>query len=121
MGLLPIGASEPAQRGPLGDWGRWKASTGTYFFIDASTCLIPSLTTSTLDMILEGILSNPHVCWWMVGGSNPRPPHCERGALPAELTTHSYHRRLGLETERKLSPKAISLSNLKLDDRTSIR
>ncbi len=26
--------------------------------------------------------------WWMVGGSNPRPPHCERGALPAELTTH---------------------------------
>jgi hypothetical protein len=27
--------------------------------------------------------------WWMVGGSNPRPPHCERGALPAELTTHS--------------------------------
>ncbi len=28
----------------------------------------------------------------MVGGSNPRPPHCERGALPAELTTHSNRR-----------------------------
>src|SRR5262249_58522474 len=27
--------------------------------------------------------------WWTVGGSNPRPPHCERGALPAELTAHS--------------------------------
>jgi hypothetical protein len=26
--------------------------------------------------------------WWTVGGSNPRPPHCERGALPAELTAH---------------------------------
>ena len=26
----------------------------------------------------------------MVGGSNPRPPHCERGALPAELTTHNW-------------------------------
>src|SRR5512140_2207085 len=23
--------------------------------------------------------------WWSRGGSNPRPPHCERGALPAEL------------------------------------
>ena len=28
--------------------------------------------------------------WWTVGGSNPRPPHCERGALPAELTAHIY-------------------------------
>ena len=26
----------------------------------------------------------------MVGGSNPRPPHCERGALPAELTAHTF-------------------------------
>ena len=25
------------------------------------------------------------VCWWTMGDSNPRPPHCERGALPAEL------------------------------------
>jgi hypothetical protein len=31
------------------------------------------------------------VLWWMVGGSNPRPPHCERGALPAELTTHNRY------------------------------
>ena len=23
--------------------------------------------------------------WWRGGGSNSRPPHCERGALPAEL------------------------------------
>src|SRR5215472_14249931 len=23
--------------------------------------------------------------WWSRRGSNPRPPHCERGALPAEL------------------------------------
>ena len=26
--------------------------------------------------------------WWTVGDSNPRPPRCERGALPAELTAH---------------------------------
>src|SRR5580698_1473311 len=23
--------------------------------------------------------------WWSRGESNPRPPHCERGALPSEL------------------------------------
>jgi hypothetical protein len=23
--------------------------------------------------------------WWTWGGSNPRPPRCERGALPTEL------------------------------------
>jgi hypothetical protein len=26
--------------------------------------------------------------WWTWGGSNPRPPRCERGALPAELHAH---------------------------------
>ena len=27
--------------------------------------------------------------WWSIGGSNPWPPDCEPGALPAELTPHS--------------------------------
>ena len=26
--------------------------------------------------------------WWTAGGSNPRPLHCERSALPAELAAH---------------------------------
>ena len=26
--------------------------------------------------------------WWSGRGSNPRPPHCERGALPSELPPH---------------------------------
>ncbi len=26
--------------------------------------------------------------WWTAGGSNSRPPRCERGALPAELAAH---------------------------------
>src|SRR6266850_6810399 len=26
--------------------------------------------------------------WWTARGSNPRPPRCERGALPAELAAH---------------------------------
>ena len=38
-------------------------------------------------------------------GSNSRPPHCERGALPAELTAHV--RLNGFE----LSPMQVSLSN----------
>jgi hypothetical protein len=28
--------------------------------------------------------------WWTRGDSNPRPPRCERGALPAELLAQSY-------------------------------
>src|SRR5207245_8422843 len=26
--------------------------------------------------------------WWTAGGSNSRPPRCERGALPTELAAH---------------------------------
>ena len=28
--------------------------------------------------------------WWRRGGSNSRPSHCERDALPAELRPHHY-------------------------------
>jgi hypothetical protein len=30
----------------------------------------------------------PEQFWWTAGGSNSRPPRCERGALPAELAAH---------------------------------
>jgi hypothetical protein len=29
--------------------------------------------------------ANPQFLWWRRGGSNSRPSHCERDALPAEL------------------------------------
>ena len=29
--------------------------------------------------------------WWTRRGSNPRPPRCERGALPAELRAHMFY------------------------------
>jgi hypothetical protein len=47
----------------------------------------------------------------MVGGSNPRPPHCERGALPAELTTHSHHSEIYPKIEARLLLKLRWLSN----------
>ena len=28
--------------------------------------------------------------WWTARGSNSRPPHCERGALPTELAAHYF-------------------------------
>src|SRR6188508_1031897 len=28
--------------------------------------------------------------WWTARGSNSRPPHCERGALPTELAAHCF-------------------------------
>src|SRR5262245_32894793 len=37
--------------------------------------LTPGLPRRTVDF----------VSWWTAGGSNPRPPDCEPGALPAEL------------------------------------
>jgi hypothetical protein len=32
--------------------------------------------------------------WWTAGGSNSRPPRCERGALPTELAAHSTRVRI---------------------------
>ena len=31
------------------------------------------------------------LCWWSGGGSNSRPSHCERDALPTELPPHGFH------------------------------
>ena len=42
--------------------------------------------------------------WWSVRDSNPWPPTCEAGALPAELTPHQEMMRQGLLTRNHLSP-----------------
>src|SRR5438105_917199 len=36
----------------------------------------------------------PQEVWWTAGGSNSRPPRCERGALPTELAAHSSELRV---------------------------
>ena len=41
---------------------------------------------------LEGRFLLVH--WWSGGGSNSRPSHCERDALPAELPPHVKHSRI---------------------------
>ncbi len=62
--------------------------------------------------ILEATIPrNPHLSWWTVGGSNPRPPHCERGALPAELTAHFCLASARTPARLKLSPMLPALSN----------
>lgn len=33
-----------------------------------------------------GVCKEQGFVWWTVGGSNPRPPECDSGALPTELT-----------------------------------
>lgn len=40
------------------------------------------------------ILETFEILWWRGGGSNSRPLHCERSALPAELPPHTEDRRL---------------------------
>src|SRR5437867_11861619 len=44
--------------------------------------------------------------WWRRRGSNPRPPHCERGALPAELRPHRAKIIVDPQLGRKLSAEA---------------
>ena len=38
---------------------------------------------------LAGIEGFAKEKWWTAGGSNSRPPRCERGALPTELAAQS--------------------------------
>jgi hypothetical protein len=56
----------------------------------------------------------------MAGGSNPRPPHCERGALPAELATHNQRSTVELSPIDKVLSKRKSgsgrhFANLPID------
>src|SRR5205807_5974725 len=44
--------------------------------------------------------------WWRRRGSNPRPPHCERGALPAELRPHRAKIIVDPQLRGKLSAAA---------------
>src|SRR5690606_31153291 len=37
----------------------------------------------------------PSESWWRRGGSNSRPSHCERDALPAELRPHGARHYIG--------------------------
>src|SRR5438067_1861252 len=41
--------------------------------------------------------------WWTAGGSNSRPPRCERGALPTELAAHL--KRTVIVTRSFLAPQ----------------
>lgn len=41
--------------------------------------------------IRDGCWPGARVLWWRGGGSNSRPSHCERDALPAELPPHNGH------------------------------
>ena len=46
--------------------------------------------------------------WWILTGSNRRPPACKTGALPAELRTRYYTRlvpRAGIEPARYNIPQ----------------
>src|SRR5213082_3133877 len=41
--------------------------------------------------------------WWSGRGSNPRPSHCERDALPAELPPHARRAILASRSAMRLS------------------
>src|ERR1700690_431778 len=52
----------------------------------------PGTAVASLDPASERA-TFPGEIGWSNGGSNPGPPHCERGALPAELLPQMHRRR----------------------------
>src|SRR5579864_6270318 len=49
--------------------------------------------------------------WWTRGDSNPRPPRCERGALPAELLAHEQQRNFSKRGEGSQTSLGASSAN----------
>ncbi len=47
--------------------------------------------------------------WWTARGSNSRPPHCERGALPTELAAHCFCASRTSHTSRGAHPITVAL------------
>ena len=47
------------------------------------------------------------IIWWTAWGSNPRPPRCERGALPTELAAHKVIRQHDWSCVRVLATPSI--------------
>src|SRR3984893_3552305 len=78
--IVPKRASTPLLAGRCDDWIGPCAEPATP--LKEKACLNSRLERS----------------WWRRRGSNPRPPHCERGALPAELRPH----RLKIIARRRL-------------------
>src|SRR6202040_2273466 len=56
-------------------------------------------------------LSQSKVVWWTRPGSNRRPPHCERGALPAELLAHEQQRNFSKRGEGSQTSLGASSAN----------
>ncbi len=59
--------------------------------------------------------------WWRVRDSNPRPPRCERGALPTELTPLcSVFTHLGYRTRKHLPHTPLMEDDSNLGASTSL-
>src|SRR5206468_3239061 len=89
------------------DWGHFPrtALDASGRTAEISPMRIPALRTM-LDFFGKEV-------WWSGGGSNSRPSHCERDALPAELPPRSE--RGGFYRNRKaagiIGPSAIEVSH----------
>ena len=57
-------------------------------------CHINRSTQPKITVLIRTVISSILV-WWRWGGSNSRPLHCERSALPSELHPHKGSRRVG--------------------------
>src|SRR5260370_29022309 len=65
-------------------------------------CLAASFVTSSPNVLRQNCFARSMSSkrWWTRGDSNPRPPHCERGALPAELLAHEQRKNFNRGARR---------------------
>ena len=86
---------ERVGRGHHVDWAQLSAS---FEYRPAETRLaaqaldsipIPGIDRASADVVVHGWRPLDGDGWWSGRGSNPRPSHCERDALPTELPPHA--------------------------------
>ena len=75
-------------------------------FISISFSLLTCLYTKYIYSVFKVLTLSG---WWRIRGSNPWPPACKAGALPAELIPHKTHSaRFSSSLERRWSSRSFS-------------
>ena len=63
----------------------------THYFHSLSRFVVYLFSLGLCYSIFKVLLQDLSCKWWRIRGSNPWPPACKAGALPAELIPHKTH------------------------------
>ena len=87
-------------------WNRYPLSFNRKTDIFDFRCLFASLLHLILYSVFKVLLTLSG--WWRIRGSNPWPPACKAGALPAELIPHKLIVWKSVSLERRWSSRSFS-------------